>query len=150
MKPHTATLLLTALLSGCAGRPDATCPACATAGTVVTAVAKTAHTATGEAIRFPQGDAEVSACTYDIPPGARLPVHKHPYPRFAYVMAGELRVALTDGRTFDYRPGDFVVETVDTWHYGETRGRVPVKLLVIDTTPPGVKNVLLRDAVSGK
>ena len=146
MRPILAPLsvLLALALGGCAGSPDTACPACA-AGATVTPVAKTTRTATGEPIRFPAGDAEVSACTYDIRPGAKLPVHKHPYPRFAYVMAGDLRVALTDGRTFDYHPGDFIAETVDTWHYGEARGAAPVKLLVIDATPPGAKNTILRD-----
>ncbi len=133
-------------LAGCAGEAQETpCAACAAPGATVTPVAKVTRTATGEPIRLPAGEAEVSVCTYDIPPGARLPVHKHPYPRLAYVEAGRLRVILADGRTFDYRAGDFIAETVGNWHHGETLGDAPVRLLVLDTTPPGVKNTILRD-----
>lgn len=137
-------LLLAAALAGCAGNTGAGCPDCAATATV-TPVAKTTRTADGAPIRFPQGDAEVSACTYMIPPGAKLPVHKHPYPRFAYVMEGDLRVTLAAGKTFDYHPGDFIAEVVDTWHSGETLGSTPVKLFVIDATPPGVANVVKRE-----
>lgn len=105
-------------------------------------MAKLTHTAAGQPIRLPGGEAQVSACTYDIPPGVKLPVHKHPYPRFAYVVSGYLRVVFTDGRSFEYHPGDFIAEATEVWHYGETLGTTPVRLLVIDTTPPGVSNVV--------
>jgi quercetin dioxygenase-like cupin family protein len=132
---------VTALLAGCAGSSGDGCPACSGGGAVVTPVAKVTSTAAGQAIRLPEGASQVSACTYDIPPGVKLPVHKHPYPRFAYVMAGDLRVVFADGRSFEYHPGDFIAEAVDIWHYGETLGSVPVRLLVIDATPQGVGNV---------
>jgi quercetin dioxygenase-like cupin family protein len=102
-------------------------------------------TALGQKIALPQGDAEVTVLTYDIPPGARLPVHKHPYPRYAYVLAGRLKVSTgDDAKSFDYGPGDFIVEMLDTWHYGETVGSETVKLLVIDQAPPGATNTLLK------
>lgn len=138
------TLPALALLAGCAARAPEPCPACSGTGAVVTPVAKVTRMADGRPVRFPAGDAQVSACTYDIPPGARLPVHRHPYPRFAYVESGDLRVTFDDGRTFEYHAGGFIAEAVDTWHYGETLGAKPVRLLVIDTTPPGATNVELR------
>jgi quercetin dioxygenase-like cupin family protein len=38
------------------------------------------------------------------------------------------------------KAGDFVVEMMDTWHYGINNGPVPVKLLVIDQVPTGAAN----------
>jgi quercetin dioxygenase-like cupin family protein len=103
------------------------------------------QTALGQALLLPQGNAEVTVLSYEIPPGAKLPVHKHPHPRYAYVLAGRLKVATGDGtRSFEYGPGDFIVEMLDSWHYGETLGSETVKLLVIDQAPPGETNTLLK------
>lgn len=112
---------------------------------VVTPVAKVTHTATGQALRFPKGHAQMNASVYDIPTGAKLPMHKHPYPRFAYVMQGDIRVVLADGRQFDYHPGQFIPEVIDTWHYGQTVGRKAVRLLVLDAIPVGANNVVTCD-----
>ncbi|WP_225874016.1 cupin domain-containing protein [Terrihabitans soli] len=103
------------------------------------------QTALGQDIALPQGNAEVTVLTYEIPPGARLPVHKHPYPRYAYVLAGHLKVSTGDDtKSFSYGPGDFIIEILDAWHYGETVGSETVKLLVIDQAPPGESNTLLK------
>jgi quercetin dioxygenase-like cupin family protein len=67
-----------------------------------------------------------------------MPVHKHPYPRYAYVQAGHLTVYAPDtGQRYDYKAGDFIVEVIDEWHYGENTGGEPVELLVIDQVPEG-------------
>ncbi len=52
---------------------------------VVTPVLKTDKTITGGKLTLPQGDVEVAVSQYEIAPGATLPIHKHPYPRYAYV-----------------------------------------------------------------
>jgi quercetin dioxygenase-like cupin family protein len=70
--------------------------------------------------------------TYDIPAGTRLPLHRHPFQRHAYVLAGRLRVATPDGRRWDYGPGDVHVEMLNQWHYAETLGAEAVRLLVVD------------------
>ena len=75
---------------------------------------------------------------YEIPAGAKLPVHKHPSPRYAYVLAGTLRVATADeSRSWEYKAGDFIVEMIDAWHYGMNTGAEPVRLLVIDQVEAG-------------
>ena len=77
---------------------------------VVTPVITADTTADGGAIALPQKDAQVVASIFDIPVGAALPVHKHPYPRYAYVLAGTLQVTrIETGQQFTYRAGDFVV-----------------------------------------
>jgi quercetin dioxygenase-like cupin family protein len=108
-------------------------------------VLSTTTTVAGQPIALPKGDVEVIVWTYDIPPGARLPVHKHPFPRYAYVLAGTLHVATSDNaRSFAYKTGDFIVEMIDVWHYGINSGDEPVRLLVIDQVEVGRPNTILR------
>lgn len=119
--------------------------AAAPAKPVVTKLFSGTTTALGQQIKLPEGAAEVSVLSYEIPPGAALPVHKHPYPRYAYVLAGRLKVTTGDGiKSFEYGPGDFIVEMLDAWHFGETVGRETVRLLVIDQAPPGTANTILK------
>jgi len=81
----------------------------------------------------------VIVSTYVIAPGARLPVHRHRYPRYAYVLQGRLRVTDTvTHRTFDYKQGDFAIEVVNDLHFGENTGNTPLRLLVIDFVPKAV------------
>jgi quercetin dioxygenase-like cupin family protein len=42
-----------------------------------------------------------------------------------------------------FGPGDFLVEAVGQTHFGVALGSEPVKLLVIDQTPPGKTNTVL-------
>jgi quercetin dioxygenase-like cupin family protein len=50
-------------------------------------------------------------------PGATLPVHKHPYPRYGYVLTGRLCVTnMETGQSDIYEPGDFILESVGQWH----------------------------------
>jgi quercetin dioxygenase-like cupin family protein len=113
------------------------CPAgAAESSVVVTPLLSAITTPSGQPIILPQGDARVTVSTYVIAPGARLPIHRHPYPRYAYVEAGTLRVTDTDTtQSWVYKAGDFVVEVVGQWHFGENIGAVPVRLLVIDMMP---------------
>ncbi|CCJ07523.1 Cupin 2 conserved barrel domain protein [Methylocystis sp. SC2] len=104
---------------------------------IVTEIARATKTATGQPITLPQGPLEVVASIYTLAPGVRLPEHKHPYQRYAYVLEGELMVQQAESSSRVYRAGEFVIESVDRWHFGATVGAVPVKLLVIDQSPPG-------------
>jgi quercetin dioxygenase-like cupin family protein len=109
----------------------------------VTQIAVAQTTWSGQPIVLPQGKVEVRAMTVDIPVAGRLPPHKHPYPRYAYVQAGRLSVTNeVTGQTKMFGAGEFVVEAVDQWHSGETVGGEPVRLLVIDEAPPGAANVV--------
>ncbi len=119
-------------------------PASTPPGVQVTEVFRGHETALGQPLRFPQRDGTIVVSTYDIPPGARLPVHRHPQQRIAYVMAGELRVSTPEGQSWTYRRGDVVTEMLDHWHSGETLGTEPVRLLVIDQTEGNSPNVELR------
>ena len=102
-------------------------------------------TNSGQPIVLPQRNVEVVVWMYDIPAGSKLPVHRHPYQRYAYVLAGTLQVTeVANARSFEYKPGDFIVEMVDGWHYGANNGKEPVRLLVIDQVEKGRVNTILR------
>lgn len=114
---------------------------------IVRPVASATTTSSGQPIVLPQKDAQVVVSAYEIAPGAVLPVHRHPFPRYAYVQAGHLRVTNNDtGRSEDFRPGDFIVEAVGQWHFGTNTGKDTVRLLVIDVVESGKANTVLRDA----
>lgn len=110
---------------------------------VVKPVLTTTATAAGQPIAVP-ANPQVIVSTYEIPAGASLPFHKHPFQRYAYVMAGDLSVTNRDtDQIYRYKTGDFIVEVLDQWHMGRNEGKVPVKLLVIDQVEPGKPNVVL-------
>jgi len=117
----------------------------------VTPLHSTETTASGQPIALPRGDIEVITSTYEIAPGAKLPEHKHPYPRYGYVESGKLRITNTEtGKSVEYGPGDFVVESIAQWHKAENIGTDPVKLLVIDQIVPGHKTTILRKQQAAK
>lgn len=111
----------------------------------MTPIVSTNVDSAGQPLVFPQRDAQVTATLFRIPPGARLPVHKHPFPRMGYVLAGTLRVTSTDnGGSRTYGPGAFVLEAVDRWHEGDNPGAVPLQLLVIDLFEAGAETTVLK------
>jgi quercetin dioxygenase-like cupin family protein len=112
---------------------------------VVTPVLSTSVTASGKPIALPQKDVQVIVSTFEIAPGVALPEHKHPYPRYGYVLSGTLRVTDTEtGKSNVYKPGDFIVETIGEWHQGANIGADPLKLLVIDQVEKDQKNTIMR------
>ena len=111
----------------------------------VTPVTRTNRTVTGQPIVVPDHpDVIVSIATF--PPGARIAEHQHPHPHYVYVLDGVLTVVNTDANmSFEVKAGEFVAEMQNTWHYGISKGAVPVKLLIIDQVPMGAAgNVLPR------
>lgn len=112
---------------------------------VVKPVLSTTVTSSGQPIVLPQKDAQVVVSTYEIAPGAALPEHKHPFPRYGYVLAGSLRVINDDtGKTEDFKTGDFILEAVGQWHRGMNTGQEPLKLLVIDIAEKDQPRVVLK------
>ena len=111
----------------------------------VTLLLSTTVTSSGQPIVLPRKNAQIIVSIYNVMPGATLPVHKHPYPRYAYVLSGNLRVTNSEtGRSDTYKTGDFIVESVGQWHTGANIGNEPVKLLVIDRVEKGQSNTVLR------
>ena len=111
----------------------------------VTQLLSSTVTSSGQPIVLPQKDAQIVASIYDVMPGATLPVHKHPYPRYGYVLSGNLRVTnMETGQSDSYKPGDFIVESVGQWHKGANIGGEPLKLLVIDLVENGQTATVLQ------
>jgi quercetin dioxygenase-like cupin family protein len=141
MRPVSRALWIAILLAVSVARAAAD----DVAGVTVTPVTAATKTATGQPILLPQGPIEVRVWLYEIAVGTTLPVHKHPHPRYAYVLAGSLRVTdEANGRAADYKAGDFIVEMIDAWHYGTNIGSEPVRLLVIDQAGPGEQNTVVE------
>ncbi len=112
----------------------------------VTPIRSTTVTSTGQPITLPRKNVEVGASIFEIAPGARLPVHKHPFARYAYVLGGTLEVTNVDtGKSDVFKAGDFIVEMIDQWHTGQNVGTDAVKLLVIDQIEAGSPVTVLRD-----
>lgn len=112
----------------------------------VAPVIGTGTTATGQKIEMPK-EPTVTVTVATLAPGSRLPTHKHMYPHYGYVLGGELTVVNEEtGKSFAVKKGEFLVEMNDTWHYGENKGKEPVKLLLIDHLPKGVtSNMVLKN-----
>ena len=108
-------------------------------------IAALTQTNTGQPILLPQGPLQVTVTEVNIAAGASLPVHRHPYQRYAYVLGGKLKVVNTEtGAEQIFEPGGFIVEALGQWHYGTALGTEPVKLLVIDQGPKGAANVEIK------
>jgi quercetin dioxygenase-like cupin family protein len=113
---------------------------------IVTQLLSTAVTSSGQPIVMPQKDVQIVVSHFDVAPGATLPEHKHPFPRYGYVEAGTLRVTnLETGKTETYGPGSFIVESVGQWHRAENAGVGPIRLLVIDVVEKGTKNTIVKN-----
>lgn len=111
---------------------------------VVQPLLSTNVTSSGQPIVLPK-DATVVFSMYEIPAGAKLPEHKHPYPRYGYMLSGELRVTNTvTGKSETYKSGQVIIEAIDQWHHAENIGTEPVKLLVIDQLAKSGSNVVLQ------
>ena len=81
----------------------------------------------------------VIATVITFKPGDKTAVHKHPFPHYGYVLQGTLTIVNTEtGKSFQVKTGEFLVEMVNTFHYGENRGTAPVKILIVDQVPEGV------------
>lgn len=118
----------------------------AAAPVTVTPIRSSTVTSTGQPITLPQKDVEVAASIYDIAPGAVLPIHKHPFARYAYVLSGTLEVTNVDtGQSDVFKTGDFIIEMIDQWHKGANIGVDMVKLLVVDQIETGKPVTVLKE-----
>ncbi|WP_440981108.1 cupin domain-containing protein [Shinella sumterensis] len=105
---------------------------------VVRPVTRTTTTMTGQPISLPGNNPEVTVSIYEIPPGAKLPQHRHPNIRYGYMLSGHLRVTNADtGSVSDFKTGDFIVESLGQWHSAVNPDNEPIKLLVIDQAAAG-------------
>jgi len=103
-------------------------------------------TVSGQPIILPQGPAHLSVTQTDLPAGGMIPPHKHPYPRYNYVLIGGVKVTNLDtGAVQEFRAGQVIVEAVGQWHKGEALDGKPARLLAFDQTPPGQGNMIRKE-----
>ena len=105
----------------------------------VTKILKTTKDWDGNALPpYPSKNPEITILSYEIPPGIRLPMHKHLVINAGIVLQGKLTVMTKDGKQLILNPGDSIVELVNKWHYGVNYGSVPVKLIMFYAGEVGV------------
>lgn len=110
------------------------------AAPISTPLTNTDKTVTGQPIVSPDHPTVISSIV-TFQPGDKTVVHKHPFPHYGYVLDGTLTIVNTEtGKSFDLKTGAFLVEMMNTAHYGENRGTVPVRILIVDSVPSGVTN----------
>lgn len=77
---------------------------------------------------YPAGMPRITILRIMIAPGERLAMHRHPVINAGIVLHGELTVVAENGLSKTFTAGSGIVELVNTFHYGENRGTVPVDL----------------------
>ena len=73
---------------------------------------------------------QITMLRITIPVGEKLVMHKHPILNIGYLTKGELTVRSDKGDVLVLKPGDPIVELVDTWHYGESTGSEDAEIVV--------------------
>ena len=140
LNPMLMTLAVV-LVAGCASVQPAP------GGPVTTPLARSATTVSGQPLRLPQGPVEVVVAAAELPPGGRLPAHRHAWSRTVYVERGRVRVKNLDtGAAQEFGPGQVIVEALDQWHEAEVIGPDGLRLIVVDYVPAGQSNMALRNA----
>lgn len=79
---------------------------------------------------YTKGNPEITIHRIKIPPGAQLPLHKHPVINAGVLLNGELTVVTEDNRTLHLKVGDSIVEVVNKWHYGKNEGNKTAEIIV--------------------
>jgi quercetin dioxygenase-like cupin family protein len=139
MRPTRFALMALLLAAAC----TAPAPAPALAPSAE-AVLQTGETVLGQPIAWPEGSPQVTAVIVTLPPGAETGWHAHPVPLFGWMLEGELTVAYQGAGASEtrrtYRPGDALIEAIDTPHNGRNDGAAPVRILAVFMGSQGVAN----------
>jgi quercetin dioxygenase-like cupin family protein len=96
----------------------------------VTPLLKTTQSWNGAPIKYPEGQAEISALMIEIAPGGETNWHEHPVPSFGMLLEGTLEISLPDGKKKLMKAGEALAEVIATPHNGRNVGSTPVKLVV--------------------
>lgn len=112
----------------------------------VTPLLKTTTSWDGTPLRWPAGQAELTAVIVEIAPGGDTGWHRHPVQSFGMLLDGELRVTLKDGRSLNLKPGDALAEVVDTSHRGVSVGARPARILMFYAGAAGTPTTRADDA----
>lgn len=85
---------------------------------------------------YPTGKPEITILKIRIPPGAQLPLHKHPFINAGVLLSGELTVMTEANKTLHLKAGQGIVEVVNTWHYGRNDGPETAEIIVFYAGTP--------------
>jgi quercetin dioxygenase-like cupin family protein len=85
---------------------------------------------------YPSTQPEITIMRLSIPPGTKLPWHKHPVINAGVLVQGELTVITEDGQTLVLRAGDPIIEVVETMHYGFNSGQTDADIIVFYAGTP--------------
>jgi quercetin dioxygenase-like cupin family protein len=135
-------LMALALLASCAVVGPAAARDTAKPGYPAVPLLSTGRTIVGETIRYPKGDAHVTAAIVTLAPGGRTILHKHGVPLFAYILSGVLTVNYGAHGTRTYKPGQAFMEAMDVAHFGINKGAQPVRILAVYMGAAGAKDVI--------
>ncbi len=80
--------------------------------------------------------------THALPPGVSTGLHRHPVPLFGYMLEGELTVTYQGAGERIYRPGDALMEAIDTPHDGRNTGTADVRILAVALGAEGIPNTV--------
>jgi quercetin dioxygenase-like cupin family protein len=107
-------------------------------GVKIRVLLKTDTNALGRPLAYPDvAHPEVTSFTATIPPGAETGWHLHPYPGYAYVLAGELTLEVEGGKNIVLHTGDAYAELVNVRHNGRNLGKDTVRLVAFFTGEKG-------------
>lgn len=101
----------------------------------------TGTTIVGEKIRYPSGDAHVTAAIVTLAPGARTVLHKHDVPLFAYILEGELTVDYGAHGKRTYTQGQSLMEAMAVPHFGVNTGDKTMRLIGVYMGADGADDV---------
>ena len=144
MKYLISCLMLTLSIAACAQPTESQMLLGSGQGEVkVTQIARSTNQWDGSPLPpYPLKNPEITILGYEIPPGVRLPMHRHPVINAGVVLQGTLLVMAKDGKQLTLNPGDSIVELVNQWHYGINQGPEPVKLMMFYVGEVGVPLVI--------
>jgi len=79
---------------------------------------------------YPTSAPEITILRIKIPPGAQLPLHKHPVINAGVLLSGELTVVTEDNKILHLKAGESIIEVVNKWHHGKNEGNTTAEILV--------------------
>ncbi|HEV2818063.1 MAG TPA: hypothetical protein VGW40_12680 [Allosphingosinicella sp.] len=99
------------------------------------------RTMSGQPLSRPPTPFQLLVTRATFPSGHLITCHKHSWPRYVYLQAGNLRVTNFDARRVDdFAAGDILVEAIGQWHQGLVTSEGPVTLVAFEQVPPGQTN----------
>jgi quercetin dioxygenase-like cupin family protein len=111
-------------------------------GVKLTPILETTTTFSGQPIRFPQGENQLSAVIAEVEPGGQVGRHLHPVPLFVYILEGTLTIEMDGHGTHAFSAGQGLAEVVNTWHNGRNLGDKPVRFLIVFAGQKGTPNLI--------